>query len=105
MTIDLTSIVLALISLVGTVITAALLPALKSYLKQRLTEKQYESMMSIVRNGVYAAEQIYRETGMGAVKKDYVLRLVKSKGYDIDDEAVNAAIEAVVLEMKNLIIE
>lgn len=105
MTIDLTTICQAIISLIATVITVVLIPMVKNYLKQRLTEKQYERLQSIVRNGVHAAEQIYRETGMGQIKKDYVIKLLQAKGFDVDDVAVDAAIEAAVLEMKNGILD
>ena len=101
MTIDLTTIFQALISLIATVVTVVLIPIAKEYLKQRLNEKQYETLCSFIRNGVHAAEQIYRETGMGEIKKNYVLNLVKSRGFNFDEEVINAALEAAVLELKN----
>ncbi len=94
--IDITQIVVALIGLLGTILTGFLIPILRN----KLTDKQNEIFDSVVRVGVYAAEQMFG-TGKGAEKKQYVLKLLEERGYDVDSEIVNAAIEAVVKELKD----
>lgn len=93
MNIDLTQIILAIIALLGTVITTFVIPLLR----QKLTEKQQETLSALIRIGVYAAEQLLTT---GEEKKKYVEDLLKEKGYDVDLESVNAAIEAAVKELK-----
>lgn len=93
--IDITQIVVALIGLLGTILTGFLIPVLRN----KLTDKQNEIFDSVVRVGVYAAEQMFG-AGKGAEKKEYVLKLLAERGYDVDAEIVNAAIEAMVKELK-----
>lgn len=93
--IDITQIVVALIGLLGTILTGFLIPILRN----KLTDKQNEIFDSVVRVGVYAAEQMFG-AGKGAEKKEYVLKLLAERGYDVDAEIVNAAIEAMVKELK-----
>lgn len=93
--IDITQIVVALIGLLGTILTGFLIPILRN----KLTDKQNEIFDSVVRVGVYAAEQMFG-AGKGTEKKQYVLKLLEERGYDVDAEIVNAAIEAMVKELK-----
>ena len=46
--------------------------------------------------GVAAAEQLYKGQGRGEEKKKYVLEFLASMGFTVDEEAINAAIEAAV---------
>lgn len=95
---DITQIVVALIGLLGTVITAFLIPLIRS----KLNEQQNIVFDSIVRIGVYAAEQLYAST-QGEEKKAYVIKLLKEKGYEVKNAEVDAAIEAAVKELKIII--
>jgi Na+-translocating ferredoxin:NAD+ oxidoreductase RnfG subunit len=95
MTIDLTQIILAVITLIGAVLTRYVIP----WIKSKLDEKQYDAFNRLVRVGVFAAEQL-ANTGKIQDKKQYVLDLLKENGYKIDDESVNALIEATVKELK-----
>lgn len=92
--IDITQIVVALIGLLSTVITVFLIPVLRN----KLTDKQNEIFDSVVRVGVYAAEQIFG-AGRGNEKKEYVVNLLNERGYDVNSEIVDAAIEAAVKEL------
>lgn len=49
--------------------------------------------------GIAAAEQIYVGQGRGDEKKQYVLEFLKSKGFDLNEESVNNAIEAAVKQL------
>lgn len=94
----LVKIILAVISLLGTIITVVLVP----YLKSKTTEKQRDNIYTIVTLAVSAAEQIYFKPGEGEKKKEYVINYLSSKGIKLTVEDLNIFIEAAVLEL-NLI--
>ena len=94
----LVKIILAVISLLGTIITVVLVP----YLKSKTTEKQRDNIYTIVTLAVQAAEQIYFKPGEGEKKKEYVVNYLSSKGIKLTIEDLNLFIEAAVLEL-NLI--
>ena len=95
MTIDLTQIILAIITLIGAVITRYLIP----WIKSKLTDRQYDTFTTLVRVGVYAAEQMFKSEEWKE-KKEYVLDLLAKNGYEIDDASVEALIEATVRELR-----
>lgn len=90
--IDITPIVNAVIMLAAALITTFLVP----WIKGKVDEQNLNKMLRWVEIAVEAAEQIYKESGMGEKKKQYVLNFLKSKGYAIDTESVDAMIESVV---------
>ena len=101
MNIDLTQIVLAVIALLGTVLTTFVIPLLKAKLdleRSNLSENQANMLRLAITTAVTAAEQLYKSEE-GQQKKAYVLNLLKQQGYDVDSAALDAAIEAVVLEL------
>lgn len=91
-------IILAVIGLLGTIITVILVP----YLKSKTTEKQRDNIYTIVTLAVSAAEQIYFKPGEGKKKKEYVINYLSSKGIKLTIEDLNIFIEAAVKEL-NLI--
>lgn len=95
MTIDLTQIILALITLIGGLIARYLIP----WIKDKLDDHTYEVFNGLVRVGVYAAEMLYN-SDQGKEKKQYVIDLLKENGYDVDSKSVDALIEATVKELK-----
>ena len=95
MTINLTYIILAIISLIGAIITRYVIP----WIKDKLDDNQYEIFKTLVRTGVYAAEQLY-SSEQWKEKKKYVLDLLVENGYEIDSTAVDALIEATVRELR-----
>lgn len=99
--IDITEIVIALIGLATTIITTILVP----YLKKKWDNEKLDEMYRWVTVGVEAAEQIFVGTGLGEKKKEYVLNFLAEKGYKVDAVEIDAAIEAVVLEMNRSIAE
>lgn len=62
-----------------------------------IKEKKLYSWVSIA---VKAAEQLYKDSGMGKVKKAFVLDFLASKGYKVDTDSIDLMIEAAVLELK-----
>ena len=94
-TIDITPIVNAAIALIGAGVSVFLIP----WLKSQTTEAQRKELTAWVKIGVAAAEQIYVGQGRGDEKKQYVLEFLKSKGFDLNEESVNNAIEAAVKQL------
>jgi len=95
MTIDLTQIILAVITLIGAIITRYLIP----WIKDKLDDRQYDVLATLVRVGVYAAEQLFKREEWKE-KKQYVVDLLSENGYSIDATAVDALIEATVRELR-----
>jgi hypothetical protein len=95
MTIDLTQIILAIITLIGAVISRYLIP----WIRNKLTDHQYEALCVLIRTGVFAAEQIFTSE-QWKEKKQYVVDLLKENGYTVDTTSVDALIEATVRELR-----
>lgn len=94
MTIDLTQIILALITLIGGLIARYLIP----WIKDKLDERSMDIFNGLIKVGVYAAEMLYN--GEGEQKKQYVIDLLKENGYDVDSKSIDALIEATVKELQ-----
>lgn len=95
MTIDLTQIILAIITLIGAIITRYVIP----WIKNKLTDHQYDALCILVRTGVFAAEQLFT-SDQWKEKKQYVVDLLEENGYTVDSTAVDALIEATVRELR-----
>ena len=92
--IDLTAVFTAAITLIFAVVTAFIVPVMK----KNLSAQELEEMLRWAQIAVAAAQQLYHNLD-GSVRKEYVREFLKSKGYDVDDKAVDAAIESAVLEL------
>lgn len=92
---DITPIVAIIIALIFAVITIIIAP----WIKSRTTSDQLKEIMSWVNIAVLAAEQLFKGIGRGAEKKQYVIDFLKSKGYYIDAEKIEAMIEAEVAKL------
>lgn len=99
MTIDITSIVEAVLALIGAIITVFVIPLLKS----KTDAAQLEKIKMWVTVAVEAAEQIYVGSGRGAEKKAYVLEFLKSKGFNLEWDEIDAMIEAAVFNLPEYI--
>lgn len=97
MNIDITAIVNAGIALIVAVITIWLVPWIKSI----TTAQQREDLIVWVKIAVAAAEQIYIGDKRGAEKKQYVLDFLAKYGFSVNEDRVNAAIEAAVRELNS----
>lgn len=97
MTVDITAIINAVIALVSAVVTAFLIP----WIKSKTTSQQRENLIAWVKIGVAAAEQIYQGEKRGTEKKQYVLDFLADNGISFDEESVNAAIEAAVKQLNS----
>ncbi len=93
--IDITPIVNAVIALLAAGVSVFLIPSIKS----KTTDEQRKELLEWVKIGVAAAEQLYEGQGRGEEKKKYVLEFLASMGFTVDEEAINAAIEAAVNQL------
>ena len=89
---ELTEIAKIVIELIVAIASLWLIP----WLRARLNAEQVSDMLRWVEIAVSAAEQLYDDN---EYKKKYVLRFLRDKGYDIDLEALDNAIEAAVLRL------
>ncbi len=93
--IDLTPIANAIIAVVAVAITVYLVP----WIKSQTTEKQREEINAWVKIAVQAAEQLYKGSGRGPDKKQYVLDFLAQKNLKIELTELDKMIEAAVLEI------
>ena len=91
---DLTPIINAAIALIAAIITAFVVP----WIKRKTTAQDREEMLKWVEIAVAAAQQLYHQLD-GAARKEYVLSFLAEKGYSVDDQALDNAIEAAVLKL------
>lgn len=93
MNIDITEIVVAVIGLLGIIITSVVVPLIKS----KLTNSQWETIKNYALAGVQAAEIIFNAQGKGEKKLEWVTEYIenqcKAHGIEIDMDTVRVAIE------------
>lgn len=92
--IDLTDIIQAVIALIVALITYKVIP----WIKAKTTESQQAMLMATVRTLVYAAEQMYG-AGKGDEKLQYVKQKLEEKGFDVDVDAIEAAVKEITIEI------
>ena len=93
---DWTQIILAVIALIGTVITTLLVPYIKTKLDQAkasLSNEQLDTLMYWVRTFINAAEEIFTAKGSGADKTDFVIERLRAMGLTFDEDTVLVAIK------------
>lgn len=93
MIIDMTQVIVALIGLVGVVLSTVVIPLLRA----KTTAQKWDNAMFWVKLAVQSAEQIYNGTGMGEVKKEYVEKFLEEHNIKLDPDQIDVAIEAAVL--------
>ena len=100
-TYDLTPIIQIVIILIGTIITSFLIP----WIKSKTTQEQWQTVQNIAKVAVYAAEVLYKGSGRGQEKLEYVMTYIKEfclqKGFSFDDKTIRQAIENAWDEMTN----
>lgn len=92
--IDITSFVEAVISVCVVFVSMVAIP----WLRNKIGAQNLDELLSWVRIAVMAAEQLYNAAD-GEQKKLYVLNYLYEKGYNVDEQDVENAIEAAVLEL------
>lgn len=96
MNIDLTQIIVAVITLIFGLIAKYAIP----YLKEKYSTEQLEKMKLWAKVAVEAAEMLYTGSGRGEEKKKYVLDFLNRKGFSVDMETLENLLESAVLELK-----
>lgn len=92
---DITSVVEAVVAVICAVVTAVLVP----YIKSRTTATEQAQINGWVRVAVAAAEQLFVGDGRGEEKKAYVLSWLKERNITVDEAKIDALIEAAVFEL------
>lgn len=88
MTIDLTDIIVAVIALLATSITKALIP----WIQANVDIKKREKLTMAVETFVFAAEQLYG-SGWGQDKMRHVQEKLKAEGYTVDIDLIEATVK------------
>lgn len=97
MNIDITVIINAVIALIAAIVSTFLIP----WIKTKTTSQQREDLVAWVKIAVAAAEQVYKGEKKGSEKKQYVLDFLAKNGFSINEDSVNAAIEAAVKQLNS----
>lgn len=92
---DITPIVEAVVALIGVIITCIVIP----YVRSKTTAQQREELNAWIKIAVAAAEQIYQGAGRGEEKKQYVLAWLEDHNVTVDEDRIDALIEAAVYEL------
>ena len=87
------------ISVVAALIGYYLIP----FLKEKVKEAKYKDLVEAVKVAVDAAEQTFKEGGMGKLKKEDVIKFITSylndNKIDISDAQLDRLIEAAVFQL------
>lgn len=94
--VDLTPIIIAVLTLIFSLITAFLIP----YIKTKVSAEQFATIKLWAQVAVQAAEMLYVGSGRGEEKKKYVIEFLNSKGFTLNAEEIENLIESAVLELK-----
>lgn len=90
------------ITVLGGVFTYYVLPILKNKAQQienTLTESQKESIKYWIKVFVQYAEEKYTKENQGITKKEFVIKLIKEKGFNVlSDQEFSALIDLTVKE-------
>ena len=98
MTFDVTQIVVAAFALLGAIITAVVVP----FIKSKTTAAQQDLIAYWVSVAVGAAEMLFVGGGRGEEKLNYVIEQLAGKGFKVDEGTLRVLIEAAVLELKRV---
>lgn len=93
--IDLTDIVAAVIGVVFMVVAYRFMP----WLKANTSDDEYSRIIMWANIAVKAAEMIFRESGMGEQKKEWVVNFLYNRGFTIDLEEIEAIVESLVMDL------
>lgn len=92
---DWTEIILAVIALIGAVLTGVVVP----YLKSKLSADQLETLDYWLRVLIAAAETEFKGAGMGEQKKQWVIKELAKTGLKFDESEVSNAIDGLCREL------
>ena len=91
--IDITEIVVAVLGLLGLIVTTVLVP----WIKSKMTNEQWQMIVNYAYAGVQAAEIIFNAQGQGEAKfawvADYIVQRCAEHGIKIDADTIKVVIE------------
>ena len=94
-----------ILALVVSVCCALIAAYVIPVLKNKLSDEKYGQLLEMINVAVRAAEQIYKESGMGKIKKEQVVSIVtgwmNEHGVAITVQQLDQLIEAAVYELNN----
>lgn len=93
-TIDITPIAEALVTLAAVLISSFVIP----WIKKKIGAEKMTEFLSWVDIAVAAAEQLFDHIDT-ATKKEYVTAFLKDKGFELDAQDMDNAIEAAVIRL------
>lgn len=93
---NITEILEAVVYVVVALLSLFVIPAIRA----KVGAQRMDEFLKWVDIAVAAAEQVYN-SDMGTTKKAYVLNYLTSKGFVVDEKAMNIAIEAAVNRLHN----
>ena len=92
-----------ILALVVSVCCALIAAYVIPVLKNKLNDDKYGQLLEMINIAVRAAEQIYKESGMGKIKKEQVIDIVTTwmtdHGIIISSKQLDQLIEAAVYEL------
>lgn len=91
---DLTPVFNAAIALFAAVLTAFIIP----WIRSKTTAQDRDAMLQWVEIAVAAAQQLYHQLN-GSERKEYVLNFLNQKGYDVSSAEIDSVVEAAVLKL------
>lgn len=94
---DITPILNSAITLLAGIISIIIIP----WIKSKVDAETLNKVKYWVDIAVKAAEQLYKESGLGEKKKEYVKSFLESKGLKVDMETLDSIIESSVFELNN----
>lgn len=97
---DITLIIEAAVALVAAIITCVLIP----FIRSKTTAQQREEINGWIKIAVKAAEQTIKGSGKGDEKKKYVLLWLEQHDIYLEEDRIDAMIEAAVFELHNELI-
>ena len=96
MNIDWTQIILALISLTGAILTAVVIP----YIRSKTTKQQRENIYTIIQSAVWAADQMFKASDpSGGIRNTWVMNTLKEMNLDISRKDLVRLVEEAVQEL------
>lgn len=96
MAIDWTQIILAIIGLIGAILTTVIVP----YVRAKTTEQQRKNIYTVIQSAVWAADQMFKSSDpTGGARNKWVMKQLEDIGIDVREEDVIRMVEEAVQEL------
>lgn len=102
---DITEIVVYVLGLITTFVVTFVLPTIKKWINAKINVEQQKQIDCLIKTAVYAAEQTIKANGdgkVGAQKKEFVMKFLEDRNLTIDEEVLDAKVEACVAELNGV---